>query len=243
MHKRETLKISVIIPTLDEEDLIAGTIASGYRAGVSEIIVADGGSRDSTKATAEALGAQVVEAARGRARQMNEGAGHATGEVLLFLHADTLLPPSCAPLVSKTLSMDGVVAGAFAYTACGAGLWDPILTVGGRARCRVSGHPYGDQGLFLLARTFHSLGGFPDIPVMEDWEIVYRLRQAGRVVVLDTPAVTSAASFAEQGMLRASFWNLVAIVGYQLGVRPHRLASLRDRIARRRSGRESRRRR
>lgn len=229
----EAMRISVVIPTLNEQEMIGNAIASAYNGGVSEVIVVDGGSSDSTREVATAAGARVVVTSRGRARQMNFGAARTTGDAMLFLHADTTLPPRTAALVRDALLLPGVVGGAFTYSASGAGRWDTILSVGGRWRCQLSGHPYGDQALFLRARTFRALSGFPDIPVMEDWELVYRLRKLGRVVVLPEPIVTSSASWADYGFAKASLLNLVAIFGYQLGVDPYRLVTWRNRIARR----------
>ncbi len=225
-------RLSVIIPALEEEAAVAA-VASARRAGAEQVIVADGGSADRTRQRAAAAGAAVVAAPRGRARQLNAGAALATGDVLLFLHADTRLPPRAADLVRRALAADGVVGGAFAYAAAGAGAWDPLLTLGNRIRLRLFGHPYGDQGLFLRARTFRALGGFPDLPVMEDWELVARLRRLGRVVVLPEPALTAAASFAEHGVVRTCLLNLAAIVGHQLGIDTRHLATLRARVARR----------
>lgn len=229
----EATRISVVIPTLNEQAMITDAISSAYNSGMAEVIVADGGSTDETRKIATDMGARVVESARGRARQMNSGAAQATGDALLFLHADTTLPPRAAFLVQHALASPGVVGGAFTYSAYGAGKWDTIITTGGRWRSQLSGHPYGDQGLFLRTRTFNALSGFPDIPVMEDWELVYRLRKLGQVVVLPEPIITSSASFAEHGFARASLLNLVAIFGYQLGIAPCHLVVWRNRIARR----------
>ena len=226
-------RVSVVIPTLNEQASVGAAIASGQRGGAEEVVVSDGGSTDATREIAAAAGAVVVEAPRGRARQMNAGAAVATGDTLLFLHADTILPPRAGALVRRALAPPEVVGGAFSFTASGAGAWDLVLTTGGRLRCALSGHPYGDQGLFVRARTFRALAGFPDLPIMEDWELVRRLRTLGRVVVLPEPAITSSKSFANHGFARASLLNLAAIIGYQLGVAPTRLAAWRNRVARR----------
>jgi len=229
------MRISVVIPTLNERRSVTAAIVSARQGGADEVIVADGGSRDSTREVAAAAGAAVVQGPCGRARQMNAGAARATGDALLFLHADTTLPPGAADLVRSALKSSTVMGGAFNYTAAGARGWDAVLTAGGRLRCRLTGYPYGDQGIFVRARIFRALGGFPDLPVMEDWELVHRLRKLGQVVVLPQPAVTSADSFAIHGFVRASALNLVAIIGYQLGFDPHHLAAWRNRVARRSS--------
>ncbi|MBW2526261.1 MAG: TIGR04283 family arsenosugar biosynthesis glycosyltransferase [Deltaproteobacteria bacterium] len=229
------MDLSVVIPSLDEEAGIEAAIASAWRGGATQVVVADGGSNDASRQLASRAGALVIEAPTGRAKQLNAGAARAAGDVLLFLHADTVLPASAATLIRAAMAEPAVVGGAFRYAATGAGAWDPLLSLGGQLRCTLSGHPYGDQGIFVRARVFRALGGFPDLPIMEDWELVARMRRLGRLVVLPEPAVTSAASFATHGVVRASMLNLVAIIGYQLGVAPRRLAGWRNRIARRSS--------
>lgn len=225
--------LSVVIPAIDEADRVGVAVASAFSAGAAEVVVADGGSRDATREVAAWAGAIVVEAPRGRARQMNAGAACAAGDALLFLHADTSLPPGAAAAARRALGQPGVVAGAFTFTAVGAGAWDPVLIALGRLRSDLSGHPYGDQGLFLRARTFRALAGFPDLPVMEDWELVRRLRRLGRVVIVPEPAVTSAAGFAAHGVIRSGLANLAAIAGYRAGIDPRLLAAIRGRVARR----------
>ncbi len=227
------LRLSVVIPTLDEEALIAGAVERAREAGVDEVLVADGGSRDRTRELAARAGAEVLETPRGRARQLNAGAARASGDALLFLHADTTLPAGAGALIRRALGRAGTVAGAFAYRAAARGLLGHLLTVGNGVRYRLSGHPYGDQGLFLRRRTFRALGGFPELPVMEDWELVARLRRLGRVVVLPQAAITSAASFTDAGLVRACVVNVAVIVGYQLGLDPGQLAGWRARVARR----------
>jgi hypothetical protein len=227
------MRVSVVIPTVEEQKRVGRAIASALAGGAAEVVVADGGSNDATEEVAAQAGAIVVQAPRGRARQLNAGAARATGDVLLFLHADTTLPPGAAPLVRRALGTPGVVAGAFAHRSDGVGALGWLLTTGGRLRCRLSGHPYGDQALFLRRRTFRALGGFPDLPVMEDWELVARLRRLGRVLVLPEEAVTSSASFDDHGLLWSGVITAAVILGYQLGVDPARLAAWRRRIARR----------
>jgi hypothetical protein len=229
----DRLGVSVVIPALDEEGQVDGAIRSALDGGAAEVIVADGGSRDATRDVAARAGATVVEAPRGRARQMNAGAARASGDALLFLHADTVLPRQAAARVRGALEDRGVVAGAFAYRSSAGGLLGRVLITGARLRLLLSGHPYGDQSLFLRRRTFQALGGFPDLPVMEDWELVARLKRLGRVVVLPEAVVTSAASFVDRGFLWSSAVNLAVIAGYQLGVDPARLAGWRRRVARR----------
>jgi hypothetical protein len=228
-----SLGVSVVIPALDEQDQVGSAIRSAREGGAFEVIVADGGSRDATREVAVVAGARVVEAPRGRARQMNAGAALAAGDALVFLHADSALPPRAADRVRAAFAEPRVVAGAFTYRAAADGLLGLTLTTAARLRLLLSGHPYGDQGLFLRRRTFRALGGFPDLPVMEDWELVARLKRLGRVVVLPEAVLTSAASFVDHGYLWSSLVNLAVIASYQLGVDPARLARWRRRVARR----------
>lgn len=220
-------RVSVVIPTLDDETLVVDAVASAVAAGAFEVLVADGGSSDSTVGSAARAGATVIETARGRAAQMNAGAARATGEVLLFLHADTVLPSSAVELAVTTLERPGIVAGAFGFAVPPSARGGTIITSVGRARSRITRHPYGDQGLFMTARTFRDLGGYPDIAVMEDYELVSRLRRLGRVEILSTPAVTSARAWERHGLLRPTAANLAVIGAYRLGVPAERLARMR----------------
>jgi hypothetical protein len=224
-------RIVAIVPTYQERESIELAVRALLVGGVDEIVVADGGSTDGTGRKAAAAGARVIDAPRGRASQMNEGARLAKGDALMFIHADTVVPPHAAQLVRATLRDPDVVAGAFDFAVPPGGMLERIVTVGARARCRLTGYPYGDQGLFLRSRTFRALGGFPVLPVMEDWELVHRLRRLGRVAVCREPAVTSARAFRTHGLALASAVNVAVIVAYQLGADPHRLARWRRRLA------------
>jgi uncharacterized protein len=227
------LRLSVVIPALDEADRIAGTVRAALAGPAAEVVVADGGSTDRTRELAAAAGARVIQAPRGRARQLAAGAAHATGDALLFLHADTRPAPDFAAPLGAALGRRGVVAGAFSYRASARGPLGLAITRLARLRYELSGYPYGDQGLFLRRRTFRALGGFPELPVMEDWELVRRLRRLGHVVVLPEEAVTSSEAFLERGLVRSGLVTLAVVTGYQLGIDPERLAAWRARVARR----------
>ena len=228
-----SLKVSMVVPALNEEGQIEEVVRDGLANGAWEVIVADGGSGDATRLRAAQAGARVVEAPRGRARQLNAGAAAAQGDVFLFLHADTRLPARAADLIRKALGRPQVIAGAFTYRAAGEGLIGRVMTAGGNLRHRLSGYPYGDQGLFLRRRVFRALGGYPELPVMEDWEFVRRLRRLGQVTILPEPAPSSIASFVDRGFWRSSAVNVAVIMAYQLGVDASRLAEWRRSIARR----------
>ncbi len=219
--------ISVIVPTLNERDHLPRTLAPVLAAGDAvEVVVADGGSSDGTAELASSLGIRVLNCQPGRAMQMNAGASVAAGEYLLFLHADTLLPNNFDQLVRHTLEHPDVSLGAFRLDLDAD---HPGLRVIERTtwfRSRVMGIPYGDQALFVRAEDFRRIGGFPEIELMEDYELVRRLGSYGRVEVLDTPVLSSARRWHQRGFWRNTVENQLAILGHELGVEPGRLAQL-----------------
>ena len=224
-------RVSVIIPALEDAQLVGAAIASAQAAGADEVLVVDGGSHDPTREAAAAAGARVIDSAAGRAHQMNAGAAQATGEVLLFLHADTVLPAGASALARAALARPGVVAGGFSFAVPDDARHGPLISELGRVRPRLGGPPWGDQALFLSRDTFDELGGFPDLPVMEDWELAHRLVRFGRVDTLPQRATTSARAWEEHGLLLTTAVNAAVITGYVLGVDPGRLARWRRRIA------------
>lgn len=208
---------------------MAAAVASAL-PGARDVTVVDGGSSDGTVAAARSAGARVVTAARGRAVQMNEGARLASGDVLLFLHADTVLPAGYAERVAHALADPAAVLGAFDFLAHGS--WrSSLVTFFANLRWRVMRFPYGDQAIFVRADTFRRVGGFPDLPVMEDWEFVRRAKRLGRVAVVPVPAPTSGRSWEEHGFTKAAAVNGAVVAGYVAGVDPARLARLRSRLA------------
>jgi hypothetical protein len=218
-------RISVVIPALNEAQYITATLQSAQRDRPQEILVVDGGSTDDTVALARAAGARVIHSRPGRARQMNAGAAQAAGNALIFLHADTLLPADYPEVVAGTLREPAVAAGAFRFQMGEklAGQWLIEWTANLRSRWRQS--PYGDQALFLRKSLFEEIGGFAALPIMEDCEIVRRLRNRGRVVTAAAAAITSGRRWRRLGLFRASFINKLVILGYLCGVSPARLAA------------------
>ena len=220
----KTSIISVIIPTLDEAANLPATLEPLHGVKGVEVIVADGGSSDATGAMAEAAGARLVVARTGRASQQNAGAEVAGGEVLLFLHADTVLPTGFAEAARATLAQPEVVLGAFCLGIDGEG-WGLRLVerlADWRSRCLQM--PYGDQALFLRRETFISLGGFPEQEIMEDFELVRRLKKLGKVELSTLAVQTSARRWQRLGVVRTTLLNQLIICGYFLGVSPARLA-------------------
>lgn len=216
--------VSVIIPTLNEEKTLPATLAVLAGERLHEVIVVDGGSADQTAEVARAHHAILLRAMGGRAAQMNHGAAAATGEFLLFLHADTRVPSDCAGIVRTTLARPGVVGGAFAFAIDGDFFGRRAIEAGTNWRARQLGRPYGDQGLFLTRDAFFSAGGFPDQPIMEDYEFVRRLRRRGAIAIAPAAAVTSGRRWRARGALRTTLLNQIVIAGYRLGVAPERLA-------------------
>ena len=218
-------KISVIIPVLNEVDRLASTLATVQTAANVEILVVDGGSQDGTVALAESLGVRVVPALPSRAAQMNLGANLARGEVLLFLHGDTQLPAEFDRLIQQALAQPETIAGAFELEIAGLGWSLRWVEWGVKWRSRLLQLPYGDQALFLKTTTFRAIGGFADLPIMEDFEIVQRLRRLGKVAIVPASVLTSGRRWHTIGVLKTTLINQFVILSYYLGVSPKRLAA------------------
>lgn len=216
--------LSVVIPTLDEAAALAKTLASARRADGVEIIVADGGSRDATREIAARAGVRVLLVDGGRAAQQNAGAAAARGRHLLFLHADTLLPDGYAESIRRALERPAAVAGAFRFRTDGPGAALRVVEWGANLRSSLFQRPYGDQGLFMEKRVFDEIGGFPALPIMEDYELVRRLRRRGSVATLDAAAITSARRWQRLGAVRTTLRNLAMTAGFRAGLSPERLA-------------------
>ncbi len=216
--------ITVIIPTVNEERHICAALCRVRNRPGTEVIVVDGGSTDRTRELAETLGARVITTSRGRARQMNWGAQHAQGSMLLFLHADSILPERWPDVLRGALQAPGMVAGAFALQFDERLPWLGLIQRLVAFRSRVMGLPYGDQGLFVHAWAFHAIGGFPALDIMEDFEFVRRIKRLGRVTMSPLPVRSSTRRWKRVGPLRVSVINQLVITGYFLGISPARLA-------------------
>ncbi|MDH3583851.1 MAG: TIGR04283 family arsenosugar biosynthesis glycosyltransferase [Phycisphaerae bacterium] len=210
--------LSVIVPTLNEAAHLAATLAHARCGEDVELIVVDAGSDDRTVEIARQAGAEVVVSGGGRSGQLNAGAAVARGRHLLFCHADTRLPAGYAQQVRATLSNPQVAVGAFTFR-----LDDPSPRLRRvervvRWRCRILRRPYGDQALFMRRDWYDRLGGFPAIPVMEDYALVTRAARLGAVAIRREPALTSARFWSRCGLVRTTVINQVVIAGYHLGV-------------------------
>ena len=218
------MRLSVIIPTLDEVDGLGACVES-VRSAIAqcEIVVADGGSRDGTLATARSLaGVRTLLAPRGRGPQMNAGAAVATGDVFLFLHADTRLPADAGALVASALSGPGVVGGSFFL---GFDSSHPLLRLSSLAsRLNRSWATYGDQAFFFRREIFERLGGFAPVPLFEDIDFQARVRRLGRCVKIQRPVTSSPRRFLRVGIARQQLINAILVTAYHLGASPHWLA-------------------
>ncbi|MET0681532.1 MAG: TIGR04283 family arsenosugar biosynthesis glycosyltransferase [Burkholderiales bacterium] len=219
------MRLAIIIPALDEAAGIAATLASlqPLRAAGHEVIVVDGGSRDGTPAAAQPLADRVLAAARGRASQMNAGADAATGDVLLFLHADTRLPPGADRAVLDGLAAAGASWGRFDVRIEGRSpLLGPVAWLMNR-RSRLTGIATGDQAIFVTRAAFAAVGGFPALPLMEDVELSARLRRRSPPLCLRDRVVTSGRRWESRGVVRTVVLMWWLRLRYFLGASPERL--------------------
>jgi len=232
------VKLSVVVPALNEAEHIenairgafdaplhsAGPAAQSARPVDVEVIVVDGGSSDATAALASAAGARVIPCERGRARQLRAGVRASTGDAVLLLHADTQLPRGWASAVSRTLSDELVVGGAFRLRFDERSAVFRFIEFGAWLRVRLFRLPYGDQALFVRRRALEAIGGIPDVPLMEDLDLVQRIKREGRLALLAAPAVTSARRYRAGGPLRTMLRNWLATAAWTLRVDRRRIA-------------------
>ncbi|MEH1773878.1 TIGR04283 family arsenosugar biosynthesis glycosyltransferase [Nostoc sp.] len=218
-------KISIIIPAINEAKNIKEAIATTQQSINVEVIVVDGGSSDDTVAIAQSLNVKVISSSPGRAVQMNAGAVAASGEILLFLHADTRLPTGFDEMICTALQQPGIVAGAFKLRIDASLLSLRWVEWGVNVRSHFYQMPYGDQAIFLTKEVFQQIGGFPELPIMEDFELMRRLKSIGRVVIIPTPVVTSARRWLQKGVLKTTLLNQLVIIAYLFGVSPEQIRS------------------
>lgn len=216
--------ISIIIPSLNEAERIADAVERAWAVRPLEVLVVDGGSHDGTADLAQRAGAKVLNSPRGRALQQNRGAAIASGEVLLFLHADTWLAENGCRQIQLAVEEQSAVCGAFRQVIEAEGWPYRLLERGNAGRARRLGLPYGDQGLFVRRETFDMLGGFPEVSLMEDWLLMRRLRRISWPVLLPGPLYVSARRWQRHGVVRQTLRNWALVAGALAGVSPNRLA-------------------
>lgn len=231
--------ISIIIPVLNESGIIKQILEELKQHSGIEIIVVDGGSQDQTVSIAQGVVAKVLTVVgRGRGGQMNEGANVAQGKILLFLHADTKLPPDFIKLITNTLIRPNIIAGAFELTIQGGERslrWVELLV---KMRSHLLSLPYGDQGIFISKQAFIKSGGFAEIPIMEDFEFIKRLKQQGKIAIAPGAVTTSGRRWQKLGVWQTTLINQFIIVGYYLGISPTRLGDFYRRQGKKREVRK-----
>ena len=216
--------ISIIIPVLNEAAIIRSTLDNLLAYQDAEVIVVDGGSKDNTASIARAAGAKTIIVSGGKAVQMNAGAKIATADILLFLHVDTSLPDNFIQLVIQTLKQPEVIAGAFELNIEGKKLslrWIEALV---KMRSHLFSLPYGDQAIFLIKKTFEDVGGFSQLPIMEDFELMQRLKRQGKIAIASDKVITSSRRWQKLGVWKTTLINQLVIAGYYMGISPERLS-------------------
>lgn len=216
--------IAVIVPTLNEEEAVSRTLAELTGLG-APVLVSDGGSRDRTLDCVRRTGVRVVSGNAGRGPQLNRGAAAVEAEILLFVHADTVLPPNALSLVEEAVA-GGTVGGGFAIRFDSS---RPIMRLGAwliNQRTRWTRLPLGDQAQFVTREAFDAIDGFREWPILEDIDFIRRLKSQGSIAVIGTPVTTAARRFLTRGILRTIATNWLIWTLYLFGVSPHRLAHL-----------------
>jgi rSAM/selenodomain-associated transferase 2 len=221
--------LSIIVPVLDEAARIEATLAAlqPLRGTLAEVIVVDGGSRDTTRQLAAPWADRVIESARGRAAQMNAGAREARGEAFVFLHADTLLPAGSERLVQAALATDRQW-GRFDVAIAGTAPLLALVAAMMNARSRLTGIATGDQAMFMRRAAFVAAGGFPEIPLMEDVALSKALKRISPPACLRERVVTSGRRWERHGTLRTIFLMWRLRLAYAMGADPRRLARRYD---------------
>ena len=220
-----SLRLSVIIPVLNEATIIESALENfPWQQGV-EVLIVDGGSEDGTVELCRQYPCILLQSPQtGRAWQMNWGAAAAQGEILLFLHLDGQLPQEYVDIIENTLNRNQAIAGAFRFQVAFSGWRYRILEWLVNWRSRYWQLPYGDQGLFIRREQFVQTCGFPEIPLLEDYEWVKRLQAVGNIKIAPVPVISSGRRWQKLGLLRTTWINQRVLWGYRQGIAPETLA-------------------
>jgi rSAM/selenodomain-associated transferase 2 len=220
-------QLSVIIPVFCEQAVINETIDSvrHLRGGdAAEIIVVDGQAEGETLAAIRDASVRKIRSEKGRGRQLNRGAALAAGDVLLFLHADTVLPPAAFERIAEAMRDEGCVGGAFDLRIDSRRAGFRVIETAASLRSRLTRIPYGDQAIFIRASCFRTLGGFKEIPILEDVDLMRRIKRKGsRIVIFREPVITSARRWEKEGLIFGTLRNWFLMTLYLCGVAPERL--------------------
>ena len=215
------MKVSIIVPTLNEELVLENTLTHIQQLSPHELIVSDGGSNDYTYRIADRFSHRVITGSAGRALQMNAGANEATGDLLLFLHADSRIEPESYRKMLEYMKNPKWLGGAF--TLCiESGKWSlKLIALLANIRSKYFGLAYGDQGFFVRKEVFNDMNGFSPIPICEDLDFYYRLRKKGSVILLKEKAHTSPRRWINEGIFFTTARNFFIAVLFGLGFPPH----------------------
>ena len=215
------MKVSIIVPTLNEELVLEKTLTQFQQLSPHELIVSDGGSDDGTRNIAGRFSHRVTTGSAGRALQMNVGADEATGDILLFLHADSRIEPESYRKMLQCMQNPKWIGGAF--TLCiESGKWSlKLIALLANIRSKYFGLAYGDQGFFVRKEVFKDMNGFSPLPICEDLDFYHRLRKKGPVILLKEKAHTSPRRWIKEGILFTTARNTLIAVLFGLGFPPH----------------------
>ncbi len=220
-------QISIIIPVFHEGDIISNTlihIRKSFGNPAPEIIVADGGPEQDSLDAVKEKAVKKISSPKGRGRQMNSGAAAAAGDILLFLHADTRLPDRAGEKIIRVLRKKHYAAGAFSLGIDSVKKRYRLLEKAANLRTRISRIPYGDQAFFIRKDIFSAAGGFRDIPIMEDVELMRRIKRKGlKIYIIPDPVMTSARRWEKEGLLYGMLRNRFLILLFAWGISPEKL--------------------
>lgn len=216
--------ISVIMPVLNEAKYLRSSLEHLHISDNEELIIVDGGSSDVTMDIAAEFTDKVFQTKTGRASVMNHGAEMAAGELLLFLHADCILPENGFRTIRETLNDSRIAGGGFRLSINSPGLRFRLIETAANLRSRIAGLLYGDQGIFINKEIFNKVGGYADIPLMEDMEISGKLKKLGKLAIADTPIKASPRRWLKEGALHTTFrdWSIAFSYSF-LSIPPEKL--------------------